>query len=74
MSDAEATTDKLFQIEMPRLSAGDDDEGDGATLASWLVAVRRAGVEAGCLLARVWRRRAVVQCGVWRCGETQAAV
>ena len=28
MSDADATTDRLIPIEMPRLSSGDDDEGD----------------------------------------------
>ncbi len=39
MSEVDATTDKMIPIEMPSLSSGDDQEGEGATLANWLVAV-----------------------------------
>ncbi len=60
MSDADATTDKLIPIEMPRLSSGDDQEGEGATLASWLVAVGDE-VEQGEVIAELETDKATVE-------------
>ncbi|MCR9097242.1 MAG: 2-oxo acid dehydrogenase subunit E2 [bacterium] len=60
MSDADTTTDKLIPIEMPRLSSGDDQEGEGATLASWLVAVGD-DVEQGEVIAELETDKATVE-------------
>lgn len=60
MSDADTTTDKLIPIEMPRLSSGDDQEGEGATLASWLVAVGDE-VEQGEVIAELETDKATVE-------------
>lgn len=60
MSDADATTDRLIPIEMPRLSSGDDDEGEGATLASWLVTVGDE-VEQGDVIAELETDKATVE-------------
>lgn len=60
MSDADDTTDKMIPIGMPRLSSGDDDEGEGATLASWLVAVGDE-VEQGEVIAELETDKATVE-------------
>ncbi|MBB84975.1 MAG: pyruvate dehydrogenase complex dihydrolipoamide acetyltransferase [Deltaproteobacteria bacterium] len=60
MSEVDATTDKMIPIEMPSLSSGDDREGEGATLANWLVAVGDE-VEHGEVIAELETDKATVE-------------
>jgi pyruvate dehydrogenase E2 component (dihydrolipoamide acetyltransferase) len=56
MSDA----DKLVRIEMPQLSSGGEEESEGATLASWLVAAGDE-VEQGEVIAELETDKATVE-------------
>ncbi len=56
MSDA----DKLVRIEMPQLSSGAEEESEGATLASWLVAAGDE-VEQGEVIAELETDKATVE-------------
>ncbi|MGB0622095.1 MAG: dihydrolipoamide acetyltransferase family protein [Myxococcota bacterium] len=60
MSEVDATTDKMIPIEMPNLSSGDDQDGEGATLANWLVAVGEE-VEQGEVIAELETDKATVE-------------